>query len=670
MKNITVQNLRNFVVAGHSGSGKTTLCDALLFKIGANEQLGSPASGTSACDYTNEEKSRKISLYAKPLNGVYKPKSGSPVGLMFIDTPGTDDFFGQVQSAMQVADTALIAIDAVGGIQVGTRSVWRQAENLGTPRAIVVTGLDRESADFNKIFSEIEGTWGDLCAPVMTMADGVPASLLDASDNATPEMVAARNALIEKAAETDDALIEKFLEGETLTAEEIAAGLRSAVAAGSFVPVFIAMPLKDAGISELLDGIARLFPSPQDRSFKDVEGEAVAVGPDAPFSAFVWRSLTDPYAGKMIFARVISGTLTEGTEVLNAARGTKEAVGAFFNVCGKKQTPATEAFAGDIIAISKLKNTALNDSLCALGQKIIFPVITFRSPVVFSAVFAKDGEDDKVGAALQRVIEDDPTMKMERNPNTNEMILSSMGDTQLEWVREMVKKRVNLDLEFKIPKVSYRETITGQGEGHFKHKKQSGGRGQYAEVYAKVQPLAEGEEWFEDAVVGGVIPRNFIPACEKGFTEAMQQGVLAGYPVVNLKVTVYDGSYHDVDSSEIAFKIASSRAFREAVNKAKPVLLEPIMKVRVTVPDQYMGDINGDLNHRRGRILGVDVDDGMQVVTADVPQVELFRYSSELRSITGGRGSFEMEFVRYDIVPSNIAQKVIAESEQVKDDDD
>lgn len=581
---------------------------------------------------------------------------------MFMDTPGTDDFFGQVQSALHAVDSALLTVDAVSGIQVGTRAAWHYCVERDIPRGFVITGLDRESADFNRILGEIQAAFGGGCLPVVIYDSGKAVEALNAPDDAPEPVLAARNALFEKAAETDDALIEKFLGGEALTKDEVNKGLRAGVISGSLIPVFVTLALKDEGVNELLDGIVRLFPSPEDHPYRDAQNQPVDVGQDAPFSAFVWRSLTDPYAGKLAFMRVVSGTLREGTEVFNVTRGAKETIGAFYAPCGKKQAPAVEARAGDLIAVPKLKNTGVNGSLCAVGKKIEFTPVAFRNPVVFSAVFTKDGDDDKIGLVLSRVIEDDPTIKFERNHDTNEMIVSGMGDVHLELVREMVKKRGNLGIEYHVPKVSYRETVTATGEGRYKHKKQSGGRGQYGEVYARVSPLSDGEEWFEDAVVGGVIPRNFIPACEKGFVEAMRQGAQAGYPVVNVRATVYDGSYHDVDSSEIAFKIAASRAFKEAMNNAKPVLLEPIMSIKVSAPDQYMGDINGDLNHRRGRILGVGVQNGMQVITADVPQSELFRYCSELRSITGGRGSFEVEFARYDIVPSNIAQKIIAAS--------
>ncbi|MCA1809818.1 MAG: elongation factor G [Kiritimatiellia bacterium] len=667
MKDIAVGDVRNFMLVGHSGSGKTSLCDALLFKLGMNDRLGSPASGTSLCDATEEEISRKATIYAKSFAAPYKRKDGADIQMVMLDTPGTVDFFGQVRCAGRAVDAALVTVDAAAGIQVGTRAAWRYCEELGLPRAVVVTGVDREGADFDRTLAEIQSVWGAACVPVVLPVDGKPVWVLDLPEDAAG---GARGALIEKAAESDDALIEKFIGGESLTADEIARGLRGAVLAGSLIPVFVVLPLQQEGVGELLEGIARIFPAPTDRPVKDAAGELVAAGPEAPFSGFVWRTQTDPYAGKLAQVRVVSGVLREGMEVLNAARGVKESVGTFFTTCGKKQLPVLEARAGDVIAVPKLKNTHVNDTLCATGHKIELAPIAFSNPVMFSAVIAKEGEEDKVGVMVGRVIEDDPTLKVERNPQTHEMVISGMGDAHLELVRDLVKKRGNLGIDYKVPKVPYHETVTAKGEGHYKHKKQSGGRGQYAEVYAKVEPLGDETEWFVDAVVGGVIPRNFIPACEKGFAEAMHNGGLAGYPVVNVKVTVYDGSYHDVDSSEIAFKIAASRSFREAMNSAKPVLLEPVMNIKVMVPDQYMGDINGDLNHRRGRILGVEVQDGMQVITADVPQVELFRYCSELRSITGGRGSFEMEFARYDIVPSNIAQKVIAEVEKVKEEED
>lgn len=675
MKDIAVADARNFVLLGHTGSGKTMLCDAFLCKLGLAEKQGQVSAGTSLSDFTEEEISRKISLYTQSFTGLFKTKPGQKIQMSFVDVPGFDDFYGQVLCASRVADAALITIDATAGIQVGTSRVWRRCVALGLPRGIVITGLDKENADFVKILADVQKTWGPKCVPVVFPAAGAMVEVLGATAPTgaiAADWQAYKSALIERAAETGDALLEKYLGGTELTADEIAKGLRAAVCAGTLIPVFAVMTPRDLGVNELLGGIVRLFPTPLERPVKDAAGAAINPAPDAPFVGVVWRHVTDPYAGKLSYVRVYGGTLKENTEVFNATKGQKEKIGILLQPQGKKPAPITEAHAGDIVALPKLKNTGLNDVLCAVGQKFAFDPVVFPNPVVAVAVFARNqADDDKIGVALTRAVEDDPTLIVERHADTRETVLAGMGDAHLELVHELMKKRSNLDAEFKVPKVAYKETVTGQGDGHYKHKKQSGGRGQYAEVYCKVQPKrSEEEEWFVDAVVGGVIPRNFIPACEKGFLEAIPHGVLAGYPVVNVKVSVYDGSYHDVDSSEIAFKIAAARALREALTKAKPVLLEPIMTVRVMVPEQSMGDINGDLNHRRGRILGVDVEDGAQIITAEVPQAEMFRYSSELRSITGGRGSFEIKFARYDVVPNIIAQKVIAGAEKKKEEED
>ena len=675
MKDITVANVRNFILLGHTGSGKTMLCDTFLGKFGLAEKPGQVSAGSSLSDFTEEEISRKISLYAQPFTGAFKTKQGQKIQMTFVDPPGFDDFYGQVLCASRVADAALLTIDALAGIQVGTNRVWRRCVTLGLPRAIAITGLDKENAGFDKILADVQKIFGAQCVPVVFPSPGGMVEVLSAdapAGDAAASWQAYKNMLLERVAETDDALLEKFLGGVELTADEIAKGLRAAVCAGSLVPVFAVMPAKDIGVNELLGGIVRLFPSPLDRAVKDAAGTLINPSPDAPLVAVVWRHLTDPYAGKLSYLRIYGGTLRENTEIFNATKGQKEKVGVILQPQGKKPVAITEARSGDVVALPKLKNTGLNDVLCAPGQKVVFDPVVFPSPVVSVAVFARNqADDDKLGIALARAVEDDPTLVVERHADTRETVLSGMGDTHLELVHELMKKRSNLDAEFKVPKVAYKETVAGLGDGHYKHKKQSGGRGQYAEVYCKVQAKAADEkEWFVDDVVGGVIPRNFIPACEKGFLEAMPHGVLAGYPVVNVKVSVYDGSYHDVDSSEIAFKIAAARALKEALTKAKPVLLEPIMTVRVMVPEQSMGDINGDLNHRRGRILGVDVEDGVQVITAEVPQAEMFRYSSELRSLTGGRGSFEIKFARYDVVPNMIAQKVIAGAEKKKEEEE
>ncbi len=677
MKDIAISNVRNFALLGHTGSGKTTLLDAILFKLGANERQGSPDNGSSAADWTDEEKARKISMWAKSFDLVYTSKAGRKMELVAYDTPGYVDFHGQVLSATAVADAGVIVVDATAGIQVGTHRVWKRCESLNIPRAVVITGIDKDNADFAGTLAAVQQAWGSKCVPMVIPA-GDRSNVVDVlatkefPADVAEEAKATKTSLVEFAAETDDALIEKYLGGENLSAEEIAAGLHGAVHDGNLIPVFAVSGRKMTGIEELLEGITLLLPAPNEREVKDGRGEVVDVEPASPFSGFVWRAINDPFVGQLSLVRVYSGTLKANQEVFNSAKEQKERIGHIFIVNGKKQEEIDTAHAGDVIAIPKLKHTALNDTLCAMGRKIAYPPIAFPSPVTAYAVAAKvQGEEDKLANALHRVAEDDPTIHVERNSETHEMILSGLGDQQLDAAVERMKSRNNVDVVLTTPRVAYRETITGQGEGHYKHKKQSGGRGQYGEVYLRVQPRDPGdEEWFVDAIVGGVIPGNFMPAVQKGLLEGLQRGAVAGYPVMNVKISVYDGSYHDVDSSEIAFKIAGSRALTDGMSKARPVLLEPIMKVKVMIPDQFMGDITGDLNHKRGRIMGVDSEDGMQVITAEIPQAEMFKYSSELRSMTGGRGSFEMEFARYEVVPGNIAQKVVAEAQKHKQEEE
>jgi elongation factor G len=676
MKDIAVSDVRNFVLMGHTASGKTTLADALLYKMGINDRLGSVDQGSSLGDYTDEEKARKTTIYAKSFCGLYKSSDGHNMDIVFCDTPGYADFFGQVIQASRIAGAALITVDAHAGIQVGTAKAWKQADALELPRAIVVTGLDRENSPFDKVMADIKAMWGARCIPVVIPMPDNSAVMdvlgcVNPPDSVSELVKECKNSLVEMAAETDDTLIEKYLGGQALSATEISDGLRHAVFDRKLVPVFACMALKGVGVAELLDGIARFFPSPADRPMKDAEGKVIDASPKAPFVGFVWRTVNDPFIGHMSFVYVCGGTLKADTEVLNVNKDQKERIVQFVAFNGKKQLPIVEAEAGDIVAISKLKATTLGDALCQGGAKATFAPFLFPNPVMWYAVSAKtQGDEDKIGTALHRLAEDDPTIRVERNVDTHETILSGMGDTHLAAAVDRMRKRSAVDVILSTPKIPYKETITGRGEGHYKHKKQSGGRGQYGEVYLKVEPLPSGdEEWFENAIVGGVIPHNFIPAVQKGVVEGMSRGALAGFPVVNIKSSVYDGSYHDVDSSEIAFKIAGGRAFRDAMSKAKPVLLEPIMNVRITIPEQFMGDVNGDMSHRRGRIVGMEVAENMQVVTADIPQAELYTYCAELRSMTGGRGTFEMSFARYDIVPGSVAQKIIAAAEKVKEEE-
>lgn len=667
MKDIPIADVRNFVLVGHTGSGKTSLVDSLLFKLGVTDRLGNSGDGTSAADWTDEEKSRKITIWAKPFDAVWRPKGGKALRLVMMDTPGYADFFGQVVAATSVADAALILVDATAGVQVGTVRAWKRCEALGLPRAIVVTGLDKENADFDGTVAALQELWGPRCE-VVSYPAGDKKSVVDAlsASDARAEEIRAR--LTDAAAESSDELIEKVLNGDALTADELSGGLRASVAQTKFIPVFAVMARQSAGLEELMSGLGRLLPSPADRPAKDAAGETVDPSEGAPLTAQVWRSINDPFVGQLTLARIWGGTLKADSEIFNATKEQKERVGMVYLLNGKKQDTAAEAQAGDIVALAKLKGTALNDTLCAAGKTVQMPPIVFPNAVVSFAVHPKtQGDEDKLGQGLHRVAEDDPTLHVQRNDETHELIISGIGDVQIDTAMERMKARSKVEVTLSTPKVAYKETVTAKGEGHYKHKKQSGGRGQYGEVYLRIEPIQPGvEHWFVDGIVGTSIPRNFLPAIEKGLVEGMQNGAVAGYPVVNTMVTVYDGSSHDVDSSEIAFKIASRTAFKDGMSKAKPVLLEPIMNVRVTIPGEFMGDCTGDLNHKRGRILGMESEDGMQVIVAEVPQAEMFKYSSELRSMTGGRGSFDMEFNRYDVVPANVAQKIVAEAAKNK----
>ena len=668
MHDIPVDNVRNFVLAGHSGSGKTALTDALAFKLGLNDRLGSTTNGSSISDFTEEEKSRKISIFSATFNAKYTAPGGAAYNLFFTDTPGFMDFYGQLRSACRAADSGLLVVDASGGVQVGTRRAWKCFKQTGVvSRVVVVTGLDKDNTDFAKTLEALRTAFGAGCIPVAfpaddkasvvpVFADNVPAAFKDAAEEAKLQ-------LMERAAESDDALTEKFLLEGALAPEEVAAGLVKAAAAGTFIPVVPVFPLGGAGVQELLDTIVNWTANPLQRARVDADGKPIDTSPSRPFVGLVWRSVSDSFVGQMSYVRVLAGTLKAETEIENPNSG-REKVSALLVPCGKKYVPAAVATSGDIVAIPKLKATKVSDTLCAPGNPVHARPVKFPDPVMFAAVTAAtQADDDKLGPALQRLLEQDQTLQVERNAETHETVLKGLGDVHLDTAVNLLKQMSNVTVKLSTPKIAYRETVTAIGDGHHKHKKQSGGRGQYGEVYLKVEPLREGDEdWYVNDTVGGSIPGNFIPAIEKGVVERMVHGSVAGYPVVGIKVRVYDGSFHDVDSSEIAFKIAGSAALRDALSKARPVLLEPIMSVRISTPEQFMGAVTGDLTHKRGRVLGYENEDDMQVILADVPQGELFRYAAELRSITGGQASFEMTFSRYDVVPSNVAPKIVAES--------
>jgi len=673
MKNIPIDNVRNFALMGHTGSGKTSLIDSILFKLGQVDRVGSPADGTSVADWTDEEKAHEISIWAKPFDGVYTAASRKVRRLVMLDTPGFADFIGQMIAAAEVTDAGLLTVDASSGIQVGTQRAWKACEKRNLPRGIAITCLDKDDVDFDTTLMEIKDRWGDgRCIPmVLPTADGGAIDILNCPANEVPDELkervkAIKDHLIELAAETDDSLMEKYFEGEELTADEFSNGLRKSVHDAHLIPVFATSVKADFGVKEMMDSISRLFPSPHDYPVCCAEGNEISAEEDQPFSGKVWRCFNDPFIGQMTFVRIYSGVLKPGMEIYNSTKNQKEKVGSILYVDGKKTQDASEAKAGDVVALTKLKHTYLNDSLCAAGSSIQFDPIVFPAPVSAYAVEPKNKADaDKIGMALHRATEEDPSTKLDHNTETHELVLWGMGDMHLDVTLEHIKNRSNVEMTHQTPKVAYKETITGKGEGRYKHKKQSGGRGQYGECYVRIRHRdPSNDEWFLNKIVGGAIPGGFVASCEKGFVEGLGKGPLVGAEVINVQVELYDGSYHDVDSSEVAFKIAASRALHEAIEKSSPVLLEPIMTLKVMVPDQFVGDISGLLNTKRGRILGMGPEDGVQVITADVPQVETFKFSSELRSITSGQGSFEMEFSRYEQVPAQIAAKVIAAAKE------
>jgi len=673
-----VANIRNFVLLGHTGSGKTTLIESILHRTGQTERPGSTANGTSAADWTDEERERKISIWAKPFHVTYQSAGGAAYDLTMIDTPGYADLHGQVVAAAAVADAALIVIDATGGIPVGASRAWQLCESNQLPCGIVITGLDKENADFDRVLGAIQAAWGRKCVPVELPTRDRRAIVDILSGTSIPGDLAAKaqaalNTLEEDAAEEDDGYLNKYLNGEHLSPAELISGLRVAVKRRHLVPVFEVEALQGVGVGDLLDEIGRLFPTPEDHERFDADGRPVAVDPGGPFAGLVWRSVNDPFIGQMQLVRVFSGTLSADSELLNVSRNHKERIGTLHVFNGKKDSVISRALPGQIVSLAKLKATGVNDSLCQAGAQIKWAPIRFPQPVMQVAVAPKTpGDDDKIGAGLHRIVEEDPTFHIDRNTETHELILSGMGDIHIDVAVGRMKRRNNLSVEWKVPKVAYKETITSRAEGHYKHKKQSGGRGQYGEVYLRVEPADPGDDdWFVNEITGGAIPKNFIPAVEKGVLEGLQRGVLAGFPLIRVKARIFDGSYHDVDSSEVAFKIAGARALTDGAAKARPVLLEPVMTLAITVPEKYTGDINGDMNHRRGRILGIEVQaGGMQVITAEVPQAEIFRYAAELRSLSQGQGVFESVFNRYEVVPAHLAKKVIDAAVKRKDEED
>jgi elongation factor G len=693
MSQLPMEKKRNIVLIGHPGSGKTALLEAILYYLGSIPRMGKTEDGNTFSDYTDEEKSRQTSIYTTLARIEH-----DGCGINIFDAPGFPDFLGEIQAAIRVADAAIAVVNASAGLEVELEKCLKLADRYDVPVMLFVNKMDKERADYAKAISQAEQVLGLNCIPI-TMPIGSEAgfsgvvdlremkaltfdnkgkvkSAGDIPDELSSQAEEYREKLLDAAAEQDEAVMEKYLEGEALTPQELAEGLRLSVAERSAVPVFCGNASECVSIPPLLDAIAHYAPSPQRRAkIEAVKGgseEKVTLDgkEDASFAAFVFRTSIDPFSGKLSFFRVYSGTLTPDQGVYNVGRRKHEKVAHILEVNGKSHKQVSKATPGDICALAKLDSTLTGDTLAAAGNDILIPPTEYPQPTIQMALVSESRQDEeKLGSVIGRITEADPTLNIIRNTETREMVISGMGEQHLEVALEKMKNLFQLNVGLRLPKVAYRETITTQGEGSYRHKKQSGGHGQFGEVHLRLKPLPRGEGFnFVDSIVGGVIPNKFIPSVEKGVRERMQRGILAGYPVQDIEVELFYGKDHPVDSSDIAFKIAGSMGFRKVAQDCKPILLEPIMNLEVTVPEDVMGDVISDLNSKRGRIMGMDPQDGSQVIRAQVPLGEMFRYSVDLRSISRSRGSFTMEFSHYDPVPKELADKVIAASKQEKEE--
>jgi elongation factor G len=685
MKVYDAASIRNVAVVGHGGSGKTQLVSALLFDAGMVNRLGKVDEGNTVTDYDEEEIARKHTLSASL---AYAEWNKTKINL--IDTPGFGNFFSDARAALRIADGALVIVDAVAGVEVQTEKAWAAAEELQLPRLVVVNRMDRERASLERTLESLRAALHRTIIPIqlpigeerdfkgvidlvtmkaLTFAgDGsgkvtegaVPGDLADAAG-------AAREALIEMVAEADESLMEKFFEAGTLTDDELVRGLASATRAAKIFPLVVSSGMANIGAQPLMDAILAYLPSPADRPFTAIaNGEPASRPADdkAPYAAFVWKTVADQFAGRITLFRVYQGVLKADSTVANATQGSQERLGHLIALQGKTPTNVPEVRAGDLGAVAKLKDTKTNDTLADKAAGITFGRIEWPEPVLSYAIEPKSrGDEDKISTAMHRLEEEDGTIKYHRDPQTHELLLAGQGQMHIEVTVAKLKRRFGVEVLLKPPRIPYRETITARVEAHGRHKKQTGGHGQFGDCKIKMEPLPRGSDFeFVDEIFGGAIPRGFIPAVEKGIQESRLRGYLAGYPVVDFRVTLFDGSYHDVDSNELSFKTAGWLAFKDGMSRAKPTLLEPIMNVEVYSPADHAGDLMGDLNGRRGRISGMEARGSMTVIKAQVPMSEMLTYEQHLTSVTGGRGSYHMEYSHYDEVPSHLQAKIIAAS--------
>ncbi|PYQ12104.1 MAG: elongation factor G [Acidobacteria bacterium] len=688
MKVYDTPSIRNVAVVGHGGCGKTSLVSAMLFDMGAVNRLGRVDDGTTVTDFDPDEVERRISLQAALAWGEWRKTK-----INLVDTPGYANFFAEAQAGLRVADAALVAVDSVAGVEVQTERAWQYAEELGIPRIVVVNRMDRERASFLRTLDSLQAAFGRTVVPLAIPLGeekrfvGVADLLTEKADVYSEDQSGKfqavelpaevreaastwREKLVEMVAESNEDLMEAFFDKGTLGQEDLLRGLRQAVLGGRVFPVLAASSGRNVAVQPILDAAVDLLPSPADRGeargTDPVRKEPAARPPSAstPLSAFVFKTLADPHAGRISLFRVYSGMLRSDSTVHNASRDTAERMGALFLLQGKSQTPVPEIQAGDLGAVAKLKETQTGDTLCDKASPIVYPPVAFPEPATTFAIEPKTrGDEDKISQALHRIMEEDPVLRLSRDAQTHEMLLSGTGQLHIEVAVGKLRKRFKVEVNLKKPKIPYRETIKGAAEGHGRHKKQTGGHGQFGDCKIRMKPLPRGEDFkFVDDIFGGSIPKNFIPAVEKGIQEARTRGLVAGYPMVDFQVELYDGQYHDVDSSELSFKIAGSLAFKDAVPKCRPTLLEPIMKVEIAVPEEHAGSVMGDLSSRRGRPQGMEPRGGLQVIRAEVPLAEMLSYDAELTSMTGGRGSYHMEMSRYEEVPGHLQDKIIAAS--------
>jgi elongation factor G len=679
MKEYATENIRNVALIGHGSTGKTSLAEAMLFAAKAVNRLGRVDDGTTASDFDPDEIRRNISVNLSIL-----PCEWDNAKLNILDTPGYADFVGEVKCGVRAADAALIVVCAASGVQVGTEYAWSYADERNLPRLLFINRMDRENADFFQTLSQMHGMFGQKCVafqlPIGAQASfqgvvdllsmkayvGEKGEVRDVPEELVEQAASLREKLVEAAAETDDALVTKYLEGEELSEEELRRGLRAGVAGGSIVPVLTGSATKNVAVPLLMDAISRYLPSPKDLPVEVQKGDPLAADPLAPLAVLVFKTSADPYVGRLTYFRVYSGILKADSQVWNANKEAAERIGPLFFMRGKGQEPVERVVAGDIGAVAKLAETSTGDTLCSRERPFVLPGISFPEPAFSGAVSPKTKADlDKMGSALSRIVEEDPTLRVTRNQDTAETILSGLGDSHVEVVVEKIRRKFGVDLELATPKVPYKETITASGSAEYTHKKQTGGHGQYARVAIRIEPLPRGSGFeFADKIVGGVVPKQYIGSAEKGVIEAMGEGVLAHYPLIDFRATLFDGKEHPVDSSDIAFKIAAAMALKKGAQDAHPVLLEPIMNMQIIAPEANTGDVMSDLNGKRAKVLGMTPQGGQTVIEALAPLAEVQHYAADLRSITQGRGTYSMQFSHYEEVPAHVAQRIIEQAQK------